>query len=147
VSSHPHRVPELLSRFLIVSEWFNGLGLQLQPIGHPARFQESGYYHLANKPKAYALAGAAVKDHPNCALAHAIRIRSAPAGASLAELEASVPEAVREEVEILHALGWFALSSGDMAAAERFARFITSLLLLERLRDHCWSNSRIPTAI
>lgn len=93
-----------------------------QPQEDRARALEAiAYYHLDDKPKAHALAVEAVKDHPNCALAHAVRIRSAPPEVSVAELEASVPEQLREEVEILHALGWFALSAGDVVAAERFA--------------------------
>ncbi len=93
-----------------------------QPEESRARALEAiAYYHLDNKPKAYALAGEVVRDHPNSALAHAVRIRSAPPEVSIADLEAGVPEILREEVEILHALGWFALSSGDVIAAERFA--------------------------
>jgi tetratricopeptide (TPR) repeat protein len=93
-----------------------------QPQEDRARALEAiAYYHLDNKPKAHALAVEAVKDHPNCALAHAIRIRSAPPEVSVTELVSSVPEQLREEVEILHALGWFALGAGDVDAAERFA--------------------------
>lgn len=93
-----------------------------QPQEDKARAMEAiAYYYLDDKAKAYVLAGEVIKDHPNCSLAIAIRIRSAPSEVSLANLEESVPEGLREEVEILHALGWRALSSGDVAAAERFA--------------------------
>jgi tetratricopeptide (TPR) repeat protein len=62
-----------------------------QPQEDRARALEAiAYYHLDDKPKAHALAVEAVKDHPNCALAHAVRIRSAPPEVSVAELEASV---------------------------------------------------------
>nr|WP_261361099.1 glycosyltransferase [Gemmata massiliana] len=92
-----------------------------QPLDEKARsFEAIAYFHLDDKPKAYELAGEILKEHPNCSIAIAIRVRSSPPDVTLKELEAVVPPALSEELDILHALGWKALSVGDLAAANRF---------------------------
>ncbi len=92
-----------------------------QPLDEKARaFEAIAYYHLDDKPRAYELAGDILKEHPNCSIAIAIRVRSSPPNVTLSELEAVVPPALAEELDILHALGWKALSVGDLAAANRF---------------------------
>lgn len=99
-----------------------------QPHDENARALESiAYYHLDNKAKAYELAGELLKQHPNCSIAIAIRIRSSPPYVKMEELEASVPAALGEEPEILHALGWKALTQGDLAAANRFVEISLKL--------------------
>lgn len=93
-----------------------------QPHDEKARaFEAIAYYHLDDKKRAYELAGEVLKDHPNCSIAIAARIRSAPRDVQLASLEGIIPTTVCEELDILHALGWRALASGDLAAAERIA--------------------------
>lgn len=93
-----------------------------QPQDDMARAMEAlAYYHHGDEAKAYELAGDVIKDHPHCSLAIAIRIRSAAPDVSLAMLEEEVPEFLSGELEILHALGWRALNSGNVDAAERFA--------------------------
>lgn len=92
-----------------------------QPHDEKARaFEAIALYHLDDKPKAYELAGDILKEHPNCSIAVAIRVRSSPPDVTLGELEAVVPPAIAEELDILHALGWKALAVGDLAAANRF---------------------------
>lgn len=92
-----------------------------QPLDEKARaFEAVAYFLLQDKPKAYELAGGILKEHANCSLAIAIRVRSSPPEVSLTELEAVVPPALAGELDILNALGWKALSSGDVAAANRF---------------------------
>lgn len=92
-----------------------------QPQDERARALEAlAQYHMDNKARSYELAGDILKEHPNCSLALAIRIRSSPPDVMLGELEAVVPPAIIEELDILHALGWKALESGDIAAANRF---------------------------
>ena len=94
---------------------------QHQPQDEKARAYEAiAHYHLGDTAKAYELAGAIRNEYPNCAIAVAVRIRSAPPDVTLGELEAIVPPALGEELDILHALGWKALASGDLAAANRF---------------------------
>lgn len=89
-----------------------------QPQEEKARaFEAIAYYHLNDKPKAYGLAGEILKEAPNCSTAIAIRIRSSPSDVSLKEVEAVVPPALAQELDILHALGWKALAVGDLAAA------------------------------
>lgn len=80
------------------------------------------YYHLDDRAKAYALTEEILKEHPNCSLAIAVRIRSAPPEVSFDALEQAVPAALREEMDVLHALGWRALTSGNVVAAERLCR-------------------------
>jgi tetratricopeptide (TPR) repeat protein len=112
---------------------------QHQPQDERARALEAvAYYYLDDKAKAYHLAGEVIKDHPNCPLAIAVRIRSAPPAVPFALLEEIVPAALREELDILHALGWRALTSGDLAAADRIAsaavkRFPDSVEMKEQL--------------
>lgn len=91
-----------------------------QPQDEKARAMEAiAYYHLDQKEKAYDLAGKILEDHRNCAIAIAVRIRSAPADTPLETLEALVSPVVEGEFDILHALVWRAVATGDTASANR----------------------------
>lgn len=112
---------------------------QHQPNDEKARtFEAIALYHLGDNEKAYRLTGEIMRDHPTCSLAVAVHIRCAPADVPFASLEQLVPEALREELDIMHALGWRALTSGDVAAADRIAsaarqRFPDSVEMKEHL--------------
>lgn len=96
---------------------------QHQPEDERARALEAvAYHYLGDSAKAYALAGEVTAAYPTCALAAAVRVRSAPASMTFAALEESVPAALREDPEVVHALGWRAISSGDFVVAERLTR-------------------------
>jgi nucleoside phosphorylase/tetratricopeptide (TPR) repeat protein len=91
-----------------------------QPLDEKARsFEAIAHYHVNDKARAFALSEEILIDHPNCSIAIAIRIRSAPPEITVEDLEQSVPAALREEVDILHALSWRALNSGNLGVAER----------------------------
>jgi tetratricopeptide (TPR) repeat protein len=93
---------------------------QHQPEDETARTLEAvGYFQLGDKAQANVLAENVLKEYPNCSLATAVRIRSAPPEISFSVLEQSVPAALRGELDVAHALGWRALTSGDVATAER----------------------------
>lgn len=95
---------------------------QHQPNDEKARtFEAIAHYHLGDNEKAYCLTGEVMRDHPTCSLAVAVRIRSAPPDVPFASLEQFVPEALREELDVMHALGWRALTSGEVVAADRIA--------------------------
>ena len=91
-----------------------------QPLDEKARAMEAiAYYHLGQIERAYELAGDVIRDHPNSTVAIAVRIRSAPPDMPLGALEAIVPAALGGEFDILHALVWKAIASGDTASANR----------------------------
>jgi nucleoside phosphorylase/tetratricopeptide (TPR) repeat protein len=99
-----------------------------QPLDPSARAMEAiAYYHLDEKKKAYELADQILQEHPTCGLAATTRIRCAPRNASFVEIEQSVPSVLREDPEVMHALGCHALAVGDIAAAERLTRRATEL--------------------
>ncbi len=93
---------------------------QHQPQDEKARAYEAiAYFHLGDKAKAFELAGEILKNHPTCSVAIAVRIGSAPPDVTLNTLEEIVPAALGDELDILHALGWKAFASGDLAATKR----------------------------
>lgn len=94
-----------------------------QPEDEKARSLEAvGYFLLGENSNACELATAVLAEHPTSSIASAVRIRCAPETIPFTDLEKFVPAALREDVAILHALGWRAANAGDMAAAERLAR-------------------------
>lgn len=94
---------------------------QHQPHDEKARAYEAiAHIHVGDKAKAYELAGNILSEFPNCSLAIAIRIRSSPSDVALSALEAIIPVALENDLEIVHAMGWRALALGDLAAANKF---------------------------
>lgn len=96
---------------------------QHQPQDEKARALEAiAFFHLGEEEKAYQLSCGILEEHPTCTLAIVMRVRCAPPNVPIQSLEQEIPAAVREEMDILHALSWRALKSGDVIAAERFCR-------------------------
>jgi tetratricopeptide (TPR) repeat protein len=94
-----------------------------QPGDEQARCREAiGYALLGDSDKAFGLAGNILKEFPLAALAVAVRVRCASDDMSFTEVEGLVPSALRDHVEVLHALALRAAKSNDLAAAERLAR-------------------------
>ena len=96
---------------------------QQQPQDEKARALEAiAFFHLDEEERAYQLSCGILEEHPSCTLAIVMRVRCAPPNVPIQSLEQAIPAAVREEMDILHALSWRALKSGDVIAAERFCR-------------------------
>lgn len=94
-----------------------------QPLDEVARALEAvAYFLLEDRVKAYSLSEEIIAEYPNCSLAVAVRLRSAPLETAFFDLERSVPVALREELDILHALSARALASSDWESAERLIR-------------------------
>src|SRR5262249_24252208 len=62
-------------------------------------FEAIAYYHLDEKANAYALTEEILKDHPNCSIAVAVRIRTAPPDVSFDALDQAIPAVLREEID------------------------------------------------
>lgn len=84
-------------------------------------FEAISWYYLGDNEKAYGLASEILRDHPTFSLAVALRIRCAPMEVSLEKLETMVPNVLRDSLDIMHALGWRALTTEEYAAADRIA--------------------------
>jgi nucleoside phosphorylase/tetratricopeptide (TPR) repeat protein len=93
------------------------------PLEERARaFESVGHFLLGDNKKAYGLAVGVLADHQTSTLAAAVVARAAPADMPFEDIEKSLPAGVRDHVEVLHALAWRAIQSGDVVTAEKLAR-------------------------
>jgi nucleoside phosphorylase/tetratricopeptide (TPR) repeat protein len=96
---------------------------QYQPQDEKARAYEAiAYDYLGDREKAYGLVGDILKEHPNCSIAVAVRIHTAPQDIPLDDLKSIIPPAICNELEIVNALFWKSLALGDLNAAKQFSQ-------------------------
>lgn len=67
-------------------------------------FEAIAYSYLGERSKAHGLAASTLADFPTSSLSAAVWVRSAPDATPYSEIEAKLPAAVKDHVEVLHAL-------------------------------------------
>ena len=81
---------------------------------------------LGDRARAHEQALALLAKYPHSSHLHALKIRSAPPGAKLEELIASIPSHLQEDSEIAAAVASAAVQRGDAVTAEAYARKATT---------------------
>lgn len=119
------------------------------PTSEKARaFEALGYVCLGNPAKARELAEGVLADFSQNGLAWSVWVRTAPKGLSFAQVEAKIPEHLRQDPEVAMSLAVRAATEGNFDVAERYIAQVQSSVpgnprVIEKLGDLMLTRARV----